>query len=714
MCAQTSSAPGATPAPAQSSAAAAQMGAWGGVFALPNVAIHTHLLPNGKVLFWGRRDSPKGKLDEHFCTPQVWDPATGAVVATPQPKRQDGTPVNLFCSGHTLLPDGRVFVGGGHWLDSQGIEQAAIYDFRTNLWTALPAMNSGRWYPTAITLPDGRPLILSGSFLGANGKNTPHNIIPQVWNGNSWHNLVSFPGDVLELYPCMHVAPDGRLFMSGPLAQSWLLDPIGDGKWSKLEGGLRANARRDYTPSVMYDVGKIIYIGGGNNPGEGDQPPTSAVEHIDLTVPAPSWTPTVSMHFPRRQHNATLLPDGTVLVTGGTRGPGFNDLHPNQPVHEAELWDPSTGQWTVLAAERVDRCYHSTAILLPDATVLSAGGGEYKPHDDIPNPPEDTHRDAQIYKPPYLFRGPGPQLTQAPTEVQYGETFDVATPAPNDIAKVSWLRLASTTHTNNMNQRINFLRFQVDGNKLRVTSPDTPQHCPPGHYMLFLLNKQGVPSTAKIIHIAPSQAHAQQLAMVRAPAPAPKEAFFTTEDLDRQVLAKASGTHAVLGLTSQCPYGLGACWGGAYEALQKLDGVNLVRPIANAEDSTADVWLVGDIVPDVHRWKEQIAQSANGSYHLRGVEISITASLLTDNGTLFANGPHLASPLPLRPLGSTPKAQYDRTTKQARPATAAELTAYERLLAQAQSGAAMPSVRVTGPLVHDVDGWALHVRGFKS
>jgi hypothetical protein len=298
--------------------------------------------------------------------------------------------------------------------------------------------------------------------------------------------------------------------------------------------------------------------------------------------------------------------------------------------------------------------------------------------------------------------------------VQYGETFAVETPAPGEIGKVSWLRLASTTHTNNMNQRINFLRFEVDGNTLRVTSPDRPQHCPPGHYMLFLLNKQGVPSTAKIIHIAPSQAHAHHLATIRAAAPAPKEAFFTTEDLDRQVLEKASGTHAVLGLTSQCPYGLGACWGGAYEALKKLDGVNLVRPIANAEDSTADVWLVGDIVPDVHRWKEQIAHSANGSYHLRGVEISITASLLTDNGALFASSPHLTSRLPLRPLGGIPKVQYDRTTKHARPASAADLDAYERLLAQAQSGASMPSVRVTGPLVHDVDGWALHVRGFTN
>jgi hypothetical protein len=206
----------------------------------------------------------------------------------------------------------------------------------------------------------------------------------------------------------------------------------------------------------------------------------------------------------------------------------------------------------------------------------------------------------------------------------------------------------------------------------------------------------------------------QRLATARTVAPAPNEAFFTTADLDREVLAKASGTHAVLGLTSQCPYGLGACWGGAYEALKKLQGVSLVRPIANNSDSTADVWLVGDIVPDIHQWKEQIAHSANGSYHLRGVEISVTASVLTDNGNLIATGPHFTSPLPLRPLESTPKVQYDRAVKRGRPASAAELSAYERLLAQAQSGPTMTPIRVTGPLIHEAGGWVLHLRDFKS
>ena len=135
------------------------------------------------------------------------------------------------------------------------------------------------------------------------------------------------------------------------------------------------------------------------------------------------------MQHRRRQHNATLLPDGTVLVTGGTAGPGFNDVSPGKPVHAAELWDPATDTWTTLAAEAVDRCYHATALLLPDATVLSAGGGEFMVG-AAPNAPADTHRDAQIFRPPYLFRGPRPVITTCPDELTAGATFTVEVTGP--------------------------------------------------------------------------------------------------------------------------------------------------------------------------------------------------------------------------------------------------------------------------------------------
>jgi galactose oxidase len=687
------------------------IGAWSDVFALPNAAIHCHLLPNGKVLFWGRRDSPDGTLDDHFCTPYVWDPATGQTVATPQPARADGSTVNLFCSGHSLLPDGRLLVAGGHFKDGMGLDQACLYDWTSNAWTPLPPMNHGRWYPTVITLADGAAVVLSGSYATSDGHNIQNNNIPQLWDGHAWQTLSAFPGDgspnagPIELFPTLHVAPDGRLFMSGPAMRSYFLDTAGDGTWTPLTGpgGQRDSMRRDYAPSVMYDVGKVVYIGGGNNPVV-PQTPTSAVEVIDLNAAAPAWRTTNPMHFARRQHNATLLPDGSVLVTGGTQGEGFNDLRAGKPVHDAELWDPATEQWTVVAAESVDRCYHSTAILLPDATVLSAGGGEFDIGNHTPNPPTDTHRNAQIYRPDYLFRGERPKIIDAPPAVGYSETFPVRVDAPDAIAKVTWLRLSSVTHTDNMNQRINVLDFEVVPECLLVRSPARSELCPPGHYMLFVLNGDGVPSVAHIMCVS---------AVAAAPArgrTAPAQAAATLEDVDRAVRRAAVGTQVALGLTSKCPYGLGACWGGAYEALVKLDGVTAVRPVANAVESTADVYLGNDALPDVDRWAQQIAATANGSYDLRGVEVSVTGIVRPEGGGLVLTGPALPTPVPLRPLGTTDKVQYDHSARSAHPATPTEQAAFGQLAAQ-PSGAA--PTRVIGPLVRDGATWTIRVRAFE-
>ena len=128
----------------------------------------------------------------------------------------------------------------------------------------------------------------------------------------------------------------------------------------------------------MYDVGKVIFIGGGNQ-GANDLPSAQA-EVIDLTAPAPAWRQTLHpMNSARRQHNATILADGTVLVTGGTKGPGFNDLSSKNTVHAAELWnpDPASETWTLMASESVDRCYHSTATLFfPSGELHLAGHGK--------------------------------------------------------------------------------------------------------------------------------------------------------------------------------------------------------------------------------------------------------------------------------------------------------------------------------------------------
>jgi len=206
--------------------------------------------------------------------------------------------------------------------------------------------------------------------------------------------------------------------MSGAQGESFFLDTNGAGTWTP--GPSRALGLRDYAPSVMYDTGKVIFIGGGLDAGT--NLPANGAETIDLGSANPTWHPTSPMHFRRRQHNATILPNGTVLVTGGTQGPNFNDVDTGSPIHAPELWDPVTGTWTIMAEEAVDRCYHATAVLLPDGRIFSAGGGEYAPENNVANPVKDTHSDAQLFSPPYMFRQ-RPTFSEAPDQIFYGEAF---------------------------------------------------------------------------------------------------------------------------------------------------------------------------------------------------------------------------------------------------------------------------------------------------
>jgi galactose oxidase len=680
----------------------ALVGSWDPVFYLPNVAIHTHVLPNGKVLFWGRRDRPDASMDEHECTPFLWDPEGRTFSATPQPALDDQTKVNLFCSGHAFLPNGELLVAGGHLQDGHGDNQACVYDYRGNTWTALPRMDNGRWYPSALTLPDGTVLVDSGSYFDGI-RATPNNAAPQVWTGRGWRTLED---KILSLYPRWHVLPDGVVFITGTNAESFYLDPH-LGKWRLAPS--RSQGARDYAPSVMYDVGKIVYIGGGNDART--NLPTDEVETIDCTLPEDErqWRPAARMHHPRRHHNATILPDGTILVTGGTQGKDFNDLSPGQPVHIPELWDPVTNTWAALSAEATDRCYHGTAVLLPDATVLSAGSGEGG------SDPNVSHREAQIFRPPYLFRGPQPKILSGPATISYAEEFSIT--VSGEVGQVTWIRLGSVTHAFNQNQRINFLEFQRAKNVLSILAPARPELCPPGHYMLFVLNRSGVPSHAHMVQIVEA-GNAYELAN-------PSEWIeHRSEDSgahynrrlrerDRAIRHEMKGTRVAVGLTSRCPYGLGACWGAAYEALQRLDGVEAVRPIPNTEHSTADVYLQHRGLPALDRWPEQFSESAKGSYHFRGVEISIDGNVHEHNGKLQLTGPDLQAIVDLRPLSEGTKIEWDHKARKLRDASPDEVHAYLNLTrAYQERGRGDQAVHITGPLQKSDDRWTLYVRRF--
>ncbi|HEV7923329.1 MAG TPA: galactose oxidase-like domain-containing protein [Thermoanaerobaculia bacterium] len=467
------------------------VGQWSNVRKWPFVAIHAALFPDGRIIGWARKDGVT-TLDTF-----VGDPHGTTFTNIPN------TFVQPFCAGQTFLPDGRLLVAGGHdRFDGWGAIQTTIFDFRTNRWTKSMDMNAGRWYPTTSPLGNGDVLVVSGEMPpgtvpeGSGRRNG----LPQVWSPATgrWRGLTSAIDSGIELYPWMLLAPNGLVFMAGPRAGTAWLDTSGTGRWTP--GPASSVIFRDYGSAVMYEPGKVLIVGGGN-------PPARSAETIDLTVAAPRWRPTDPMRFGRRQMNATILPDGTVLATGGSNGPGFNDWR--SPVLTPELWDPKSGRWTSLAPAAVTRVYHSIALLLPDGTVLNAGGG-LPPWGEPPPPPPPGvppyeagpfHDSAQVYSPPYLFRGTRPAITAAPATIRYGERFAVTTPNPADIGSVTFIHPGAVTHAFDESQRFVRLAFTVNGSQLQVTAPANGNIAPPGHYMLFVLNKAGVPSVARWVAI---------------------------------------------------------------------------------------------------------------------------------------------------------------------------------------------------------------------
>jgi galactose oxidase len=431
---------------------AAEAGEWSQPFALPIVAVHLHLLPNRKVLLFSH---------EH---PQLWDRSANTFT-------QIAPPHWLYCAGHAFLPDGRLLVAGGHLQNNHGLPDAGLFNYSTASWTVIAPMVRGRWYPTLTTLGSGQVVAIAGRDQSAT-----HVLIPEVWTGSLWRRL-SGASRKLPYYPRAFLAPNGRVFYAGESQRTYYLNASGTGSWTYV--GDRLHGDRNYGSAVMYEPGKILYAGGGHT--------TNTAEVIDLNQATPQWQATGPMTYARRQLNATMLPDGTVLVTGGSSGITHNDE--TQPVYAAELWNPATGTWTVLASNAVVRVLHSSALLLPDGRVLLAGGGEAVGATD--------HRDGELFSPPYLFKGARPRISSAPATTFYGQSFTVSTPDAASITKVAWVRLGSVTHAFDQNQRYVPLAFTRTSTGVAVT-PAGRNSAPPGHYMLFLLNTAGVPSIAKI------------------------------------------------------------------------------------------------------------------------------------------------------------------------------------------------------------------------
>jgi hypothetical protein len=246
--------------------------------------------------------------------------------------------------------------------------------------------------------------------------------------------------------------------------------------------------------AVMYAPGKVMKAGSAWDDGQATVGATTYV--IDMTQPSPTWRQTANMAFARVTHNLTILADGTVLATGGSGNANVSD--PALAVYAGEIWNPTTETWSTMAAMQNGRVYHSTAILLPDARVLSAGSGRFGG-----TGPGQDQLNAEIYSPPYLFNGARPTITSAPTGISYGAQFTVNTPDAGTITKVALIRNGSVTHHFNGGQRYVPLTFQQNAGSLTITAPANGNVAPPGYYMLFILNSNGVPSIAPITQVHP-------------------------------------------------------------------------------------------------------------------------------------------------------------------------------------------------------------------
>jgi hypothetical protein len=176
----------------------------------------------------------------------------------------------MFCNGMVVLPDGRAFINGGTlaYDPFQGSLMSSIFDPATNTFTDAPNMAHGRWYPTVLTLGDGRIMTFSG-FLET-GENT-NTTVEFYTVGSGWSQPFTAPFTP-DLYPRLHLLPNGKVFYSGAPPVSNLFDPSNN-SWTQNVATTNYGGTREYgssvllglTPANNYDPVVLIL---GRQPGD--------------------------------------------------------------------------------------------------------------------------------------------------------------------------------------------------------------------------------------------------------------------------------------------------------------------------------------------------------------------------------------------------------------------------------------------------------------
>ena len=483
------------------------VGRWSSPFVIPVVGVTAVLLHTGKVMFWSydpvNYHNPKKGNDG---VGYIWNPATRVGYNIPPPE-------NIWCAGHTILSDGRVYVAGGNLRypdgnapPGQGSWQGTLTNYTFNplqeIWAKQPDMIRGRWYPTVTKLADNRVVITSG--IDETGSNAVNNVVevftpdPNI-NGIGRVNAVGFHNSS-GLYPLQFLLPSGQMLEAGPSADSsFQLNPA-TWNWSGLPRMMSDHfylgSGASYTDASVTPNRQLVMVAGGYNYNPPlANAPVAVNEWLDGFNPALGWRPYPQFQTARHNHNTVMLPDGAMLTVGGNRGVyGYEEPELSSELYSKPAGDP-TGVWNKVAPHTIQAAYHSTAILLPDATVLLS-------QDDMDSSAAAAFQHkAQVYSPPYLFRGAQPVITSSPASARYGQSFNVLTNR-SAMAGAVLVAPAATTHGNDMHQRVIKLQARQLSNGLNVTVPASSALVPPGHYMLFVMDSAGIPSVAKFVHIS--------------------------------------------------------------------------------------------------------------------------------------------------------------------------------------------------------------------
>ncbi|MEU7133519.1 kelch motif-containing protein [Streptomyces sp. NPDC046261] len=385
--------------------------------------------------------------------------------------------------------------------DFQGLKDAYEFDPIAERYVPVDPMSEARWYPTLVTLKDGRVLTVSGlDDMGEiiPGKNEIYDPATRSWSAG--------PQRYFPTYPALFLTGGGRLFYSGSNAGYGPADQgrtpgLWDVESNAFEPvpGLAEQDMTETSASVLLPPAqdrKVMILGGG---GVGESHRSSKRTAIaDLSVPAPRYTRGPDLPRPTRYLNAVLTPDDRVFTTGGSgdyRGKRGSDIL------RAQFYDPRKRAFRTAAEPTVGRDYHSEALLLPDGRIAVFGSNPLFADKEGTRMGTFEQR-IEVYTPPYLYRDRRPALRTGPLEAVRGEPLTLTGTDRREVAAVRLMRPSAVTHATDVEQRSVALAFGATrGGAVTVDIPQDPSLVPAGWYMIFLVDRAGTPSRAAWVHV---------------------------------------------------------------------------------------------------------------------------------------------------------------------------------------------------------------------